>query len=284
MKDQIKVSVIMGVYNCEKTISKSIDSILRQTFTDWELIICDDCSDDLSYEISLNYQSQYPEKIMVLRNDKNQKLSYTLNRCIEVSKGELIARMDADDISFDNRLSVQVSYLDSNKNVGWIGSSVEMMDDNGAWGVRHPILKPTKVEIFLNNQFIHPTIMFRKSVLNAVGGYTVSKATRRGQDYDLWCKLTSAGYIGENLSDVLLYYREDQDSFSKRKWKYRIDNVIVRKKWYKELKISCKYFWTIYRPLLVGIIPKKLMQKIHRNRYGYKGELNEKNKIKVRKN
>ena len=70
-------------------------------------------------------------------------------------------------------------------------------------GVRHPILKPTKVEIFLNNQFIHPTIVFRKRMLNALGGYTVSKATRRGQDYDLWCKLTSAGYIGENLSDVL---------------------------------------------------------------------------------
>lgn len=267
MEKKYKVSVIMGVYNCEKTLKESIDSIIKQTYTDWELIICDDKSSDNSYDLCLKYANDYSSKIKLLKNDKNMRLSYTLNKCIQVATGEYIARMDADDIALPNRLFVQVDYLDRHKDVAWVGSAVNLVDDNGKWGTRYQKENPTKFDIYMHNHFVHPSVMLRKEALVAVKGYTVSKATRRGQDYDLWCKLSSQGFVGKNLREILLNYREDRNSFSKKKFEYRIDNVVVRKKWFKELNIPKRYIYTIYRPIFVGILPNRLLQWFHKKKY-----------------
>ncbi|MDK0922904.1 glycosyltransferase family 2 protein, partial [Clostridium perfringens] len=100
---KIKVSIIMGIYNCEKTLSDCIDSLLNQTYTNWELIMCDDSSTDCTYKIAKRYAEKY-NNIILLRNETNKKLSATLNRCLEVAKGEYVARMDADDIALPTRL------------------------------------------------------------------------------------------------------------------------------------------------------------------------------------
>ena len=96
----------MGIYNCADTLAAAIDSILAQTYTDWELILCDDGSADRTYEVAEDYRSRYPEKIVLLKNERNMGLNYTLNRCLEQAKGAYIARMDGDDVSLPHRFAV----------------------------------------------------------------------------------------------------------------------------------------------------------------------------------
>ena len=94
---QKKVSIIMGIYNCADTLEEAVESILQQTYDDWELIMCDDGSMDSTYEIATRFSRQY-ENIIAFQNEKNMGLNYTLNKCLEKAKGEYIARMDGDDI------------------------------------------------------------------------------------------------------------------------------------------------------------------------------------------
>ena len=106
-----KISVIMGVYNCESTLERAIESIVNQTYGNWELIMCDDGSTDQTYDVAKRYQERYPQKIKLLRNDRNMKLAFALNRCLAEVSGELVARMDADDRSCPERLQRQVCFL-----------------------------------------------------------------------------------------------------------------------------------------------------------------------------
>jgi glycosyltransferase involved in cell wall biosynthesis len=109
--DYVKISILMPVYNGEKYLREAIDSILNQTFTDFEFLIVDDGSTDNSVEIINSYQNS---RINLVKNDKNEGLVYTLNRGLSLAKGEYIARMDCDDISLPERLKKQIDFLDSN--------------------------------------------------------------------------------------------------------------------------------------------------------------------------
>ena len=105
------VSVIMGIYNCADTLNEAIDSILNQTFRDWELIMCDDGSQDNTYELAQQYVQRYPEQIVLLKNEKNMGLNHTLNRCLQAASGEYIARMDADDLCSRDRFETEINVL-----------------------------------------------------------------------------------------------------------------------------------------------------------------------------
>ena len=107
-----KVSVIMGLYNCEATLPRALDSILEQTLAPWQLVLCDDGSTDQTYAVAKAYAQRYPEKTVLLRNPSNMGLAYTLNRCLEASTGEYVARMDGDDISLPTRLETEAAFLD----------------------------------------------------------------------------------------------------------------------------------------------------------------------------
>ena len=138
-----KVSVIMGVYNCKsrKQITKSIQSIIEQTYTDWEFIICNDGSTDATLEM-LNDLQKLDKRIHVISYSTNRTLAYALNKCIEVSKGEYIARQDDDDISEIERLSKQVEFLDVHSDIAIVGSTAKIFDDIGVWGHYRVAEKP----------------------------------------------------------------------------------------------------------------------------------------------
>ena len=102
-----KISILMGIYNCADTLSRAIDSIVNQTYTNWELILCDDGSVDSTYEIAKQYQNKYPDKIVLLKNEKNIQLAATLNHCLEYATGKYISRMDGDDESTPDRFEKQ---------------------------------------------------------------------------------------------------------------------------------------------------------------------------------
>ncbi len=255
-----KLSIIIAAYNVEKYIEGCISSIYSQTFNDWEVVICDDCSTDNTLTILRELASR-DSRVKVLNNSSNMKSGPTRNKCIENSNGEYIAIQDADDFSDENRFKLQVNFLDSHSEYSIVGCNSFLFDDSETWGERKMSVSPGKTDFIWGIPFIHPTVMMRKDELLKVGGYRQSKETRRAEDYDLFVRMYAAGMKGYNLQESLYFYREDRDAYRKRKYTYRIDEAILRYKSFKSLGLLPKGIPYIIKPLIVGLIPAKAMMK-----------------------
>ena len=200
------ISVLMSVYNGAATLEKAIDSVLNQTYQDLEFIICDDASTDGTWEILQRYE-KLDKRVLCFQNQENIGLGASLNRCFEKSSGQYIARQDADYISDPNRLEKTINFLVSSP-APYVGCGVRVFDDDGVWSYRQYPKVITKHMIAQKNPFFHPTMMFRRSVLEQVSGYSEEKETRRTEDYDLVMRLASIGLIGENLQEARASYHE----------------------------------------------------------------------------
>ena len=108
-----RISVIMGIYNCASTLREALDSLINQSYQDFEVIMCDDGSTDNTYAVAKEYCNLYPGKFILLSNDHNLGLNKTLNKCLQYAKGDYIARMDGDDISLPNRFKQEIEFLDT---------------------------------------------------------------------------------------------------------------------------------------------------------------------------
>lgn len=259
-----KVSVIMGIYNCASFLSLAVDSILEQTFTDWELIMCDDGSIDNTYEVALSYAEKYPDKIILLKNECNMHLAATLNRCLSVANGKYIARMDADDRCMPNRFAEEVAYLDEHPEIDCVGCGMIIFDENGERGIRLNIERPTKDFLIHTTPFAHPTIMMKKSVYDTLGGYTTSKKSLRCDDTELWFRFYAAGYCGYNIQKPLYYYHESVTDFSKRSFKSSLETFEVCINGYKLLKYpKWKYVFAL-KPIVSALIPNIIMYNYHK--------------------
>lgn len=139
----------MGVYNAEKTIKRCIDSILNQTYENWEFIICNDGSSDGTLNILNEYQKT-DSRIKVISNKSNKKLAVSLNRCLKYAKGKYIARMDADDESLPQRLEVEVDFLERHEQVDLVGCNRIIFDEQGEYGIRKVKEYPTRDSPTLN--------------------------------------------------------------------------------------------------------------------------------------
>ena len=215
MKEPL-VSVIMGIYNTAKSLSNSIESILNQTYKNWELIMCDDCSMDNTFEVANSYAAKY-SNIKVIKNEKNMRLAYSLNQCLKEAKGEYIARMDADDICMPFRFERQVEFLNDNPEFMCVGSTIIPFDEEGEKQERKIKEKPVARDMKRGVTFFHPTIMMRKQGYDALNGYLVSKRTRKGQDLDLWFRFYAKGYKGYNIQEPLLKYHESLEDYRKKR-------------------------------------------------------------------
>lgn len=203
-----KVTVLMPVYNGEDHLRDAMESILQQTFTDFEFLIIDDGSTDQSVSIVRSYRDP---RIRIIRNETNLKLVNTLNKGIDLAKGKYIARMDCDDISLPGRLRAQVELLDQNPSIGLCGTAAMMMNDRGI--VRHPEHhNDIRCQLLFNSSFIHPTVMIRKSVLTQYKLYYDSTIIY-AQDYDLWVCMSEVTLV-RNLPEVLLHYRVHKQQIS----------------------------------------------------------------------
>lgn len=260
-----KVSVIMGAYNCEATLKDSIESIINQSFTDWEFVICDDASKDSTLSILNNYNDKYPGKFIILHNDENLMLAGSLNRCLTVATGEYIARMDADDVSVKDRLKKQVEFLDENPEYSVVGSYMQSFDEKGLHNVIPNKQEPTKYDLPKSNAFHHATIMMRKSVYNELNGYTVSKRTRRVEDVDLWFRFFEKGYKGFTISEPLYQVREDADAFKRRKLKYSIDASKVLYNGIKLLDLPKKDYLYVLKPIVSYFLPRNIKMIFRKN-------------------
>ena len=261
-----KISIIMGIYNCEDTLAKAIDSILQQTYTDWELIMCDDCSTDGTYALAEKYSKQYPDKIILLKNESNKKLAYTLNHCLKYAKGKYIARMDGDDISVPERLEKQIAFLENNPEYQLVGTLMQRFNEDGLADVEIKVEKPDKYSMLGQPPFNHATILTYKYVYDELGGYTVEPRTERGQDYDLWFKFFAKGYKGYNLQEALYLVKEDIGAIKRRTIKVRLQVLKTTKIGYKMLGFPKRYYIkTALLTYFKCLIPAWLMQK-YRNR------------------
>ena len=259
MTDNPKVSVIMGIYNCGKTLGEAIDSILDQTYTSWELVMCDDGSTDGTYEIAKAYQKKYPDKIILLKNQQNMKLSYTLNRCLEAATGELVARMDGDDRSCPERLHRQVSALLARPDIQLVGTAMRPFDEKGYHGIMHPVMNPSGKALRVGTPFFHATILTYKQVYDSLGGYSTGQRAERVEDIDLWFRFFANHYSGINLDEPLYEVREDYNAIRRRTLQARIHSIQTRASGYKLLGFPIR--WLI-RPACVlflkGLVPPRL--------------------------
>ena len=212
-----KVTVLMSVYNGEKYLSEAVESILAQTFRDFEFLIIDDGSTDSSPEMLSGYASR-DSRVRIVRNDENVGLTRSLNKGLGLSRGEYIARMDADDVACPDRLACQVEYLDKKPDIAAVGAGIEIIDedsqvigrrlpkDNSVFLKRNLILK--------NSVFAHSSVMFRREVVVQAGGYDDNY--RYAQDYDLWSRLGKKYEFGA-LERVLLKWRSVSSNISTSK-------------------------------------------------------------------
>ena len=243
----------MGVHNGAHRMKVAIDSIIQQTYTNWEFIICDDGSTDNSFEILKEYQKNDP-RFIIIENERNSGLPYTLNHCIENCKGDFIARMDDDDLCYRNRFEEQIKFLNEHPDISFVSSSIDNFDGSKITGRRMLKPFPTKVDMVWQTQFVHPATMFRADDLKSVGCYRVAEETRRGQDYDLFMRMYGAGFKGANLQEPVYRYLMDAQNIKRRTFRARIGEFKIRLHGYKAMKVLWWAFPFLFKPFAAHLV------------------------------
>ncbi|MHC6247781.1 glycosyltransferase family 2 protein [Lactobacillus delbrueckii] len=266
-----KVSVIMSTYNCKsyKALEKSIQSIIDQTYHDWEFIIYNDGSkDDGKTSEYLKKLGKLDSRIQIIDCPNNHGLAYAKNEMIKIAKGDYITAQDDDDVSCPTRLAKEVDFLDHHPEYAFVGTVATVFDSNGTWG--HYDLKemPTRKTFLWNSPFLHPSVMFRRKILDQVNGYRVAKDTLRAEDYDLFFRLYAKGYKGYNIQEDLYEYRIENDPNKKyRPMRDRIQEAKVRYKGFKSFGMLAQGLPYVIKPILIGLIPQRIFYVIKKNRY-----------------
>jgi len=217
---KVKISVLMPVYNGEKYLDEAITSILSQTFKDFEFVIVDDCSTDGSWKIIQKY-AQQDRRIVSKRNGENLRTTKTLNEGLRITRGKYIARMDADDWSYPDRLEKQYEFMEKHPEVGVSGGAIEICNkDLKVLNVRKYPLADSEARkiIFRYSPFAHPATIWRKSDVEKVGGY--NERIPLSQDLDLYFRIGNVCKFA-NMSAILLKLRTHNDSSSIIKGKYQ---------------------------------------------------------------
>lgn len=203
------ISVVLPIYNGEKYLAKAIDSILAQTFTDFEFIIIDDGSTDGSLALLKQYQRRDGRIRLVSRENRN--LATTLNDLVDLARGEWIARMDQDDIALPHRFERQLQFLEQT-GADICGSWVKFF---GSWDRRtwkgYQSDQAIKMDMLFKSPFVHPSVMMRANLAKQL---RYDKTCEKAEDYDLWVRAAQAGWNMGNVPEVLLLYRKHASQIS----------------------------------------------------------------------
>lgn len=259
----VKISVLMGIYNCADTLVQAVESIQHQTYTNWELILCEDGSTDHTYRVAKKLADQ-DSRIILLRNERNLGLNATLNRCLAVASGKYVARMDGDDDCLPERFEKQVTFLESHPQFQITSCPMVLFDESGEWGQTSVPECPTPEEVVSGTPISHAPVMMLKSAIDAVGGYTEDTRMLRVEDVNLWIKLYAAGYRCYNLQESLYRMRNDQNALNRRKYIYRVNSVYVRLQGCRMLKLGIGSYLNACRPMIYGLVPAKLRKIIRK--------------------
>ena len=261
-----EISVIMSVYNQlnREQLFDAVRSILNQTFHDFELIIYDDGSCREAARLLLEV-GQLDRRIRLIGQNKNHGLGFSLNACIKAAKGKYIARMDADDISYSNRLMIQKRFLDEHEEISWCGCNTELFDDGGIWGRREMPERPKQRDFLKYSPFVHPTVMYRREVLEECDGYAEERENLRCEDYEIFMRLQNSGFQGANIQQYLFGYREDYGSYKKRTVKNRFREARCRLHGFQAMHILFPTGWFfVLRPIFAALLPVRVLSLLKR--------------------
>ena len=266
----VKVSIIMPVYNCEKYVGEAIESVLAQSFKDFEFIIIDDGSDDNTSQIIEEYDKT-DNRIRILRNEQNLGVVKSLNIGLRQSVGEYIARIDADDIWLPEKLEKQIIYLEKNGDIGMLATSKLNIDADGKIRERDKYpetysYKDIRDNILKRNLFCHSSVIFSNNVLKKVGYY--DETFINSEDYEYWMRVISATKV-EMLEEPLVYYRISTDAISYRRLKQqryyamlaKLRGIkLLDKSWFNIVYILEDLGYILF-PILVFRIYRKIKRK-----------------------
>ena len=260
-----KVSVLMSAYNAENFIETAIKDIFSQSFKDFECVIVDDGSTDNTSKIIEQYKKK-DSRVPIITNKKNIGLTRSLNVGLSQCQGDYVARLDADDICYKDRLEVQYRFMESHQNIALCGSMAQYIDECGKKIGEKNL--PTdyvgiKRKLLFNNQFVHSSLFIRKSILDREGGYNDSFKT--SQDYELVLRIASK-YQVANVSERLVYWRVGRNSVSWSSKRQEWD--AVRARWWGITKYGYPKLVGLFHIVLrVGWLC--LPQKIKMKRYAH---------------
>lgn len=266
---EVKVSVVMGTaHPKEEWLRNAVQSIIDQTWKDWELLLYHDGLED-GCEPLIQQIVKMDPRIHYLPGEKNRGLAHALNACTAQAHGEYIARMDDDDFSEPERLESQLLFLEEHPDIDWVGCEALLFDEHGIWGKANRPEQPTQADYFKYSPFVHPSVMFRKKVLIDAGGYSESKIVARCEDYELFMRLTAQGGKGRNLLTPLFRYREDSAKMYQRRFRYYWYEMIVRIKGFAQMDcLNIRSIPYICKPLVVWLLShfSVFAQQLRRNR------------------
>ncbi|MBC5841443.1 glycosyltransferase family 2 protein [Flavobacterium sp. F-380] len=216
------ISVLLPVYNCELYIQQAIESVLNQTFVDFELIIIDDCSTDSTLQLCNLFTD---ERIIIIEKDKNSGYTNSLNYGLYIAKGKYIARMDGDDICMPERFEKQAVFLEANPDIILCGASYAVIGEKGMYELPETH-EEIKIKLLSGNCIVHPSVMFRKDILVA-NNLMYDILMEPAEDYDLWVRLSSMGKL-HNLQECLVHYRvhDGQVSAIRNKKQIQVANQV----------------------------------------------------------
>ena len=265
-ESEVKISVIMGVYRPDRDkLKDAVASVLNQDVTRLGLIICDDGSNDGTYEFLKELADK--EKCMkILHHESNRGLAAALNTCLEFAKGLYIARQDADDHSLPERFAIQSAFLDNNPDISFVGSAVRLFDGHNVWAVKNFPERPTKADFLFAMPFLHGSLMFRHELLMS-NRYKEGVITRRAEDYELLMRIYADGFVGANLREPNYDYFDDGGKLNSMRYHHRILNVWIRMRGFWQLKLYPIAILYVFKPLVVGLIPIKILKGMKKRYY-----------------
>lgn len=259
-----RISVIMGIYNCASTLVEALDSLYAQTYQDFKIILCEDGSTDDTFEVAQQYASRH-DNIVLIRNDKNMGLNYTLNRCLELVDTEYVARMDGDDISLPTRFEKEITFLDNHPEYALVSCPMIYFDEHGDFKTGRATAEPEKENFIKGETFCHAPVLIRHNAIMAVGGYTVSEYLLRLEDQHLWLKLYQAGYKGYNIQEPLYKMRDGRNATRRRDFITRRNEAYMRLLICRAFKLSWWHYpESFIVPFVKWIMPVSIYERIHR--------------------
>lgn len=211
---ETKVSITIVTFNRANFIKEAIDSVLNQSFSDWELIIVDDASTDNTKELVGAYLLK-DKRIKYYEQDSHIGIAPARNLALKLSAGKYIAVLDSDDVWTDkNKLQKQVEFLDNNPDFCLVGCAIKVINEKGELLKKY--CNPEKDEeirenILIKNPFAHSSVVYRKNIIEKIGDY--DETLKIGEDYDMWLRMGQVGKIA-NLNDVYIFYRKHTENIS----------------------------------------------------------------------
>jgi glycosyltransferase involved in cell wall biosynthesis len=256
-----ELTVLMGVFNGLPHLGKSIESILAQTFGDFEFLIIDDASTDASAEVIAQY-AQGDRRIRFIRNAHNVGLGGVLSHGVLQARGRLIARMDADDVAIPERLQLQMNFLRDNPDVDLVGSYALDVSKDGV-PVRErrvPVTHEKIAELVWTSPFIHPTVMFRRASILRVGSYLPH--IRRRQDYDLWFRCVAGGLRLANIPRPLIHYLYSEETLRRNHVRSIWEQVKIGLRGCRTVRAPFHAYVATCMPLIEAAMPNWLRLRV----------------------